>query len=64
MKTLIKPRCTIKKYPKHKIKWCSSCRALLYTTFEDCELGETVLGIPAFYVRCPHCGDFLHYCKQ
>ena len=61
MKTLIRPKYTAKKYPKHKVMHCDSCKAWLYASLDDCEKGETVLHIPALYVHCPHCGESLHY---
>lgn len=50
------------KYPKQKRKKCNSCKSMLLINFEDCHIGETVLGVLAYYASCPNCGKEIYYC--
>lgn len=52
----------IPKYPEHRNLKCSECNSKLKADFTDCYLGESVLGNPNYYVKCPVCGNPICYC--
>lgn len=53
-----------RQYHQHKRLKCDDCKTRIKADFQDCFEGTTVLNIPAYYVKCPTCGNHIHYCYK